>query len=195
MVKNIKENKGFTILEIIVTFSVISILASYMILYNKANKAQIVLSLEQAALVGAINTAKSLTLSTYIENNSSCGYGVYIDYQNKSYEIFKYGQIPQTDCGTIASSTLDSIRLSNFYTKIKNVKLPKEVIFDSSGNNKLDSIFFIPPDPKVLIWRDNSGLPINELNMNYESYIYLKTTDNSITKKIKINIAGQISFN
>ena len=193
MIKKIKNNKGFTIVELIVTFSVITILASYMILYNKTNKSQIILSLEQAKLVDAINTAKSLTLATYVENNSSCGYGVYINYLNNSYEIFKYGQPQQTDCKAIASSSID---LSNSsYTKIKTTNLPKEIVFDNSGSNKLDAIFFIPPDPKTLIWSDGSSFPISENSSNYEADIYLKTKDGSMSKTIKVNVMGQISFN
>jgi len=193
MIKKIKNNKGFTIVELIVTFSVITILASYMILYNKTNKSQIILSLEQAKLVDAINTAKSLTLATYVENNSSCGYGVYINYLNNSYEIFKYGQPPQTDCKAIASSSID---LSNSsYTKIKTTNLPKEVVFDNLKNNKLDVIFFIPPDPKTLIWRDDFQNPITENDPNYEANIYLKTKGGFMSKTIKVNVMGQISFN
>jgi len=190
MIKKIKNNKGFTIVELIVTFSVIAILASYMIVYNKTNKTQIVLSLEQAKLVDALNTAKSLTLSTYVEGNSSCGYGVYINYRNNSYEIFKYGQPP--NCSAIASSSID---LSNSsYTKIKTTNLPKEIIFDNSKNNKLNIIFFIPPDPKTLIWSNGSS-PISENSSNYEANIYLKTKDGSMSKTIKVNVMGQISFN
>ena len=193
MIKKIKNNKGFTIVVLIVTFSVITILASYMILYNKTNKSQIILSLEQAKLVDAINTAKSLTLATYVENNSSCGYGVYINYLNNSYEIFKYGQPPQTDCKAIASSSID---LSNSsYTKIKTTNLPKEVVFDNLKNNKLDVIFFIPPDPKTLIWRDDFQNPITENDPNYEANIYLKTKGGFMSKTIKVNVMGQISFN
>jgi len=193
MIKKIKNNKGFTIVELIVTFSVISILASYIILYNKTNKSQIILSLEQAKLVDAINTAKSLTLATYVENNSSCGYGVYINYSNNSYEIFRYGQLPETDCKAIASSSID---LSNsYYTKIKTTNLSKEIIFDNSKNNKLNIIFFIPPDPKTLIWRDDFQNPITENDTNYEANIYLKTKDNLMSKTIKVNVMGQISFN
>jgi prepilin-type N-terminal cleavage/methylation domain-containing protein len=193
MIKNIKNNKGFTVVELIVTIGVIAVLAGYLIVYNKNSQAQIILSLEQAKLVDALNTAKSLTLSTYIENFSSCGYGVYINYSNNSYEIFKYGQPP--NCGAIASSSLSSILSNSSYTKIKTTNLPKEVIFDNSGSNKLDAIFFIPPDPKILIWRGNSSLPINENDSDYETNIYLKTKDNSMSKTIKINVAGQISFN
>jgi prepilin-type N-terminal cleavage/methylation domain-containing protein len=193
MIKNIKNNKGFTVVELIVTIGVIAVLAGYLIVYNKNSQAQIILSLEQAKLVDALNTAKSLTLSTYIENFSSCGYGIYINYSNNSYEIFRYGQPP--NCEAIASSSLGSILSNSSYTKIKTINLPKEVVFNTSGSNKLDAMFFIPPDPKILIWRDGSPNPITENAQNYETYIYLKTKDNSMSKTIKINVAGQISFN
>jgi type II secretory pathway pseudopilin PulG len=191
MIKKIKNNKGFTIIELMITFAIIIILSSYIILSNKTNRSQIILSLEQAKLVDALNTAKSLTLSTYVEGNSSCGYGVYINYPNNSYEIFKYGQPP--NCGAIASSSINSTDPS--YTQIKTINLPKEVVFDNLKNNKLDVIFFIPPDPKTLIWRDNFQNPITENDPNYETNIYLKTKDGSMSKTIKVNIISQISFN
>jgi type II secretory pathway pseudopilin PulG len=190
MIKKIKNNKGFTIIELMITFAIIIILSSYIILSNKTNRSQIILSLEQAKIVDALNTAKSLTLSTYIEGNSSCGYGIYINYSNNSYEIFKYGQPP--NCGAIASSSINSTDPS--YTQIKTINLPKEVVFDNL-KNKLDVIFFIPPDPKTLIWSDGSYFPISENSSNYEANIYLKTKDGSMSKTIKVNIISQISFN
>jgi len=197
MIKKIKNNKGFTIVEIIVTFSVITILASYIILYNKTNKSQIILSLEQAKLVDAINTAKSLTLSTYVENNSSCGYGVYIDnyvFYN-IYTLFKYGNPSISSCSEQinASTTLKTI--TEKWIVIKNFTLDKNIKFNSNISKALYMIFFVPPDPKIFIWRDTNPTPITEIDNDSETYIELQIKDKSMSKTIKVNVMGQISFN
>jgi prepilin-type N-terminal cleavage/methylation domain-containing protein len=194
MIKKIKNNKGFTIVELIVTFSVITILASYMILYNKTNKSQIILSLEQAKLVDALNTAKSLTLSTYVENNSSCGYGVYINNYN-TYTLFKYGNPSISNCSEQINTSTPLNTVTGNWIVIKTFTLDKNIEFNSNISKTLHMIFFVPPDPKIFIWRDGDEKPITETNNDPETYIELQIKDKSISKTIKVNVMGQISFN
>ncbi len=182
----LKKNKsGFTIIELIVVFSVISILSSYLILYNKTSESQIALSLEQSKIINLINQAKSLAISTYLSPNPPCGYGVKINYVVSTYELFSYGQSP--NCYSIDINNQADIKT------ISSNNLPKELQFTQS-NDYLDAIFYIPPYPKILIWKNNNLTPIDETSSAYEAKIYLKTKDGSLQKEIKVNIAGQISF-
>jgi prepilin-type N-terminal cleavage/methylation domain-containing protein len=191
MIKKIKkQNSGFTIIELIVVFGVISILSSYLILYNKVSQSQIVLSLEQAKIIELLNQAKSLSISTYLNANASCGYGVNINYPDRSYELFSYG-ISGPGCKNIQS--IDTSSSTYILIGQKNT-LPKELKFNNATSNYLNTIFYMPPQPKILIWQENNPIPINESSTNYEAKIYLQTQDNSLEKIIKVNIMGQISF-
>jgi prepilin-type N-terminal cleavage/methylation domain-containing protein len=193
MIKKIKkQNSGFTIIELIVVFGVISILSSYLILYNKVSQSQIILSLEQAKIIELLNQAKSLSISTYLNANASCGYGVNINYsQPESYELFSYG-ISGPGCKNIQS--IDTSSSTYVLIGQKNT-LPKELKFNNATSNYLNTIFYMPPQPKILIWANNNPTPIDENSPNnYDAKIYLKTQDNSLEKIIKVNIMGQISF-
>jgi len=193
MIKKIKkQNSGFTIIELIVVFGVISILSSYLILYNKVSQSQIILSLEQAKIIELLNQAKSLSISTYLNTNAPCGYGVNINYsQPESYELFSYG-ISGPGCKNIQS--IDTSSSTYVLIGQKNT-LPKELKFNKVPNsNYLNTIFYMPPQPKILIWQEDSLTPLNESSTNYEAKIYLQTQDNSLEKIIKVNIMGQISF-
>lgn len=182
---------GFTLIEIIVVLGVISLLASYLIVYNKINANQIQLTIDQSVLVETINKAKALSMSTYISGGAPCGYGVIIKYP-QSYALFKYGSSTQVQfCQNIASSSIDTD--SPNYIEIEKYNLSSNILFEQR-QNYMNIIFFVPPDPQVLIWKDGSGLAIKESDSGFESYIYLKTNDGSFRKIIKVNVAGQISF-
>lgn len=192
LIKYKVKTNGFTLIEIIVVLGVISLLTSYLILYNKISTAQIQLSLNQAELIDTINKAKALTMSTYISGEAPCGYGVIIKYNSQSYALFKYGSSTQTQfCQNIASSSINTNDPT--YIEIEPHNLSSHVLF-KKYQNYMNIIFFIPPNPQIVIWKEDSGLPIKESDTSYESYIYLETKDGSFKKTIKVNVAGQISF-
>jgi type II secretory pathway pseudopilin PulG len=188
MIKFLKDkNNGFTIVELIVVFSVITMLASFLILYSKSSNSQVVLSLETSKLVEFLNKAKSLSISTYTEKGAACGYGINIDYRNNSYTLFKYGSPSPNNCKNIASSSINF--LDQTYIELQNNSLPPSAKFEKK-NNYLNTIFFMPPDPKILIWKNDGPLPTQE----DQAFIYLLTKDQSYEKTIEVNIAGQISY-
>lgn len=188
-----KKNKvgGFTLIEIIVILGIISLLTSYLIVYNKINTNQIQLTIDQSALVETINKAKVLSMSTYISGGAPCGYGVIIKYP-QSYALFKYGSSTQIQfCQNITSSSINITDPT--YIEIEKYNLSSNILFEQR-QSYMNIIFFIPPIPQVLIWKDGSGYAIKESDVNFESYIYLTTQDGSFKKTIKVNVAGQISF-
>ncbi|MCS6789117.1 MAG: prepilin-type N-terminal cleavage/methylation domain-containing protein [Patescibacteria group bacterium] len=195
MKKKLKiNNKGFTIVELIVVFAITTALASFLIIYNKANNNQILLSLETAKLVDLINKAKSLSISTYTGKGLTCGYGIYIDYGTNNYTLFKYGSpASSNECNNIQSLNINNILTNQTYYELEKNYLPQNHKFEQN-NDFLNMIFFIPPDPRVLIWKNNNALPKTENDPDYESNIYLSTKDNSFKKIINLNVAGQISF-
>jgi prepilin-type N-terminal cleavage/methylation domain-containing protein len=183
--------KGFTIIELMVVFFIISLISSFLILYNKTSSSQIILSLETVKLVEALNKTKALSLSTYIQSGAGCGYGINIDYNNNSYSLFKYGSptLPN-NCQSIASSSIN--QQDPTYVEIEKNFLSQEVKFEKK-TDYLDAIFFVPPDPIILIWKNGGSLPTQEAQGD-QSLIYLSTKNNSLEKIIKLNIAGQISY-
>src|SRR3989344_3199887 len=82
--------RAFTLIEILVVISVITMLSAFVLTYNATSRNQVALRIEQAELVQTISRAKSLALATYNKPEVPCGYGVYINYSENNYAIFSY---------------------------------------------------------------------------------------------------------
>ncbi len=59
---------------------------------------------------------------------------------------------------------------------------------DPSLTDKMDDVFFVPPDPKTVI---NIG---GSLLRDTTGYIYLITDDGSLSRRISVNPSGQITY-
>ena len=80
-------DSGFTFIETLVTISVLMILTSIVLLYNRAGEKQIILLREKARLVQTILKARSSSINTLITDEPICGYGVH--FESDSYRILK----------------------------------------------------------------------------------------------------------
>lgn len=172
---NKKMEKGFSLTELLVVFAVISILSSGLVIYNRATERQIIIFKEQAKVISAIQKAKSLALSTFIQEEAPCGYGVHFAEPNIMV-IFKELS-PSGDGNCLDADNVYTSNSENF----EEINLDKVVKFSSL---ELMDIVFIPPDPKVFIDGSDS---------KSEALIKMKTIDNKGEKIIKVTNAGQIT--
>lgn len=173
-------NKGFTLIEIIVSIGIIALLSAVLLTYNRAGERQIILFKEQAKVISILSRAKSLSISAFGQGN--CGYGVHLE-APRTFLIFK--DIPSTvgDCSS-ADKKYSGTGTSEKFDNSLSFTLDSAVEFDSSLTT-LSDIIFIPPDMSVVI---NSNLTKDSAT------ITVKTSDNSgSSAKIKVNNAGQIS--
>ena len=131
--------KGFTLIEMLVTLSVMIVLTSILILYSRGSEQQLILFKEQAKIITVIYRARSLAVQTYAEEGGqACGYGVHfdqVDQGESTFNIFKLG------CGNP-----EGIYTEREVFEVNN--LDDKLEFSELG---LDDILFIPPDPKVVL--------------------------------------------
>lgn len=177
------ENKGFSLVELLVTILITVMLSSLVITYSSFGRLQIALYVEQARIAQAISRAKSLALASYANPQKSiCGYGLHVDYENRQYAIFEYA-VP--DCKNILN--IDSTQ-SQYYREIEKYTLSSGLNLVISEGESLRDVFFLPPDPQTKIWRVGEALPSNS------GKIKMRTADGSAIVEVSVTIAGQISF-
>lgn len=184
--KNLEEYvTGFTLIELMVTITLIAIFVSMAALYNRTADQQISLYREQGKVANAFYRARSLAITTFNRNPQSldaCGYGIHIA-STDSLIIFKDLPDPLNDnqCKDYTSSP------SSIYTgSQEDVELVyiNNVAINLVGGNVADSpldILFVPPDPRVFS------------NKNFPIVLSLHAPNISPDLNITINQFGQIS--
>jgi len=169
---------GLTIVEILVTISVMAILSSILVIYNRSSERQLILFKEQARLVSTLNRAKGMAMALLREPPTAivpCGYGVHLS--TSTYLIFKNLPDATENCGSDWNGS------SEIYGE--TIKIDKNI--EITASSTLTTVFFIPPDLKTIVNND-----INEISA--ETIIKIKgSSGNSNRKVIKVNKAGQIT--
>ena len=172
---------GITIVEILVTISVMAILSSILIIYNRTAERQLILFKEQARLVSTLNRAKGLAMALFREIPPiPCGYGVHISSAASTYLIFR--NLPDAGGKCDNSDNEWSGPGENFGDVIQ---IDKAVEIDSASTT-LQDVFFIPPDPKTIINNITSTIEA-------EVVIKIKGSIGSNRKVIKVNKAVHIT--
>ncbi len=178
-----RARKGFTLIELLVTVGVTALLASYMILYGSVSRQQVALSVETAKLAQIVSRAKSLSISTFSDVHSLCGYGVFLNYTDQKYYLRSYEIKP--DCRSPYKG--DPVQFGAAYT-LETYALPAEVRIVNASSNAISNVVFIPPDPKTLT--DIQGI----VSANTAGAVYLETADGKAQRTMNINPSGQITF-
>lgn len=176
---------GFTLIEMLVTFSVIAILSGTVILYNNAGREQLELFQAQNQVASALNQTKSFTLQFYERDSSlDCGYGVHFDSSDNSYFIYKNRK------ASVAEDCLDTGRAAGYDSArddVMNFKykyfLPPSLQFYSSLF--ISDVVFVYPRVNTIIFQD--GIKVDSGN------IKLISKDGAYSRNITINRIGQVS--
>ncbi len=171
--------KGFTLIETLVVVSILMLMTSMLVLYNRTGERQILLLREKARLISVIFRAKSLALNTFIEDEAACGYGVHIGPSASSgqagYFIFRDKAINCRMSDRVYTDATDEIVSGS------EVQLDPALQFKQTD---ITDIVFVPPNPAVFL---NGGQGMRE------GAIALASIDNKSRVTIIITNAGQIS--
>ncbi len=172
--------RGFSVIEMLVVMSILVVLSSFLILYNRTGELQIVLLREQAHLISTVIRAKSLALNTLIEDVPACGYGVHIDVSTDSAKASRYF-IYRDNAINCRTSDRMYAEASDEIVGGTEVVLPKQVVFEGVG---VHDIMFVPPEPQAFL--DGSQALA-------EADIVMESADGKTKATVTVNNAGQIS--
>lgn len=174
---------GFTLIEVTVIVGVTLMLTGGLILMTSGGRQEIALAVERAKIGQFIARAKSLTVNTYLESPTTCGFGIQFDYANRQYQMFRY-EDPNPDPSTVCAAY-------NPFAAIVPIAMPQTLSADvvyGSGPNPIWRVGFLAPDPKTFILNYPSGIP-----MSGTGYISLQTRA-GVAGPVSVNTFGQISF-
>jgi prepilin-type N-terminal cleavage/methylation domain-containing protein len=178
---------GFTLVEVMVVMSVTALLSALILVYSSSTRDTLLLFTEKVRVTQLIYRAKSLALSTYTEGGvSRCGYGVRFNHTAGTYDLVSYSpaSCAERSIVDINPATFETVQQAAF-------TLPKALQFDLDEATAQDAayIIFIPPDPTILIAREDGSLITNT-----DGRIGLKVTGRDVGAIVKINAAGQITY-
>lgn len=150
----LRENKGFTLIEMVVVTSVIIIIstAGLAIFSEQRNRVDLVLSAQKVA--NDLRKARNLVMISSKYNMGSgleipCGYGIHFDAtgDGKTYILFAGNNSDTGNCGTTDKSYNPAPALENDI-EVESINLPSNVIISNSANF---DVFFEPPYPATTI--------------------------------------------
>jgi len=175
------KTKGFTIIEMMVTLSIITLLTVMVLAYSRQSESLTNLIRDSDRLLFKLRQVQSssmLTLQKSDTSNSICGWGISFDSTvNNSYILFHDFCNPSINQG-------DNIYESG--EEYETVNLLKGVVITKSD---IASIVFVPPEPKIKISFD--GASSQTLNTTVNIQMCLEANlPNCFT--IHITPAGQI---
>lgn len=168
MLKKIKKigiNKGFSVVEIVVSISIISLLSAiFLTNYHTTNNNTKVLMAAQK-LASDIRVAQSYALGVQDNQGSTpeMGWGIYLAQNADNYIIF-------------ANEAGDYLRNADGSEDVNVIKLPSGIEITSHNAD----ILFMPPDP--VTW----------INENDASTVDIVLSDGLISKTVRVNFFGLI---
>lgn len=173
-----KREGGFTVVEMLVVISIITLLSSLALSYNRASERQIRLFRDQSTIVTILNRAKSLSLQRFNEQSggiSICAVGVRFP-DSKNYHLFQDTIDPESEnCNDDANYRHDSGE------DIESFSLGDQIEFHGDASEGLE-ILFIPPHLGVTS------------TVAFPADIEVRTIDLNNSTSISVSGAGQITI-
>ncbi len=163
----LKRKRGFTLFEMMVVLSIISIMAILVLVRFREGEKQYALDQAAQRLAVDLREAQGRAVSGADPGFAIAGYGIFINSAN-SYSLF---------LGTDKDS--NNCPIADSYSTIKTVNLTNTISIDNVGSR----IFFVPPRPTTCI----NGSPSEELVV-----FSLTRPGSSVLKQVKVTKYGNI---
>lgn len=179
-----KSTTGFTLIEILVVFGLISLLAGSLILYGRKSEKLLLMFKDQVRVVSALQKAKSFALGAYGQQNAPCGYGVHFNDLNatppNSFVIFQDLPVGGATCAASADRVLTA---GNSEEIVETLFLDKLLEFEAPV---LSDVVYIPPAPDVIL-----SIAPNSTTTN--AVISVKISGSNEFRRVKVTDSGQIT--
>ena len=171
-------NKGFTLIEVLVTAFIIGIISTVILLNYRTGQDEASLTRSAAAFETEIRRAQNLAVASSEFNGLiPCGYGLhYVD--NRSFSLYAGGLGGAASCQSANhnfQSGTDSV-----FQSLKIIE--QRVVFKSVFSD----IFFEPPDPAVYVNDSRAAGVSTVVELCLE-------TDLTVCRNLTVDTAGRIS--
>lgn len=184
-IKNWKLKQAFTLIEMMVTLSIITLLTSMVLVYSRQSESLTNLMREADRLMfnlHQIQNSSLLTLQQNIASQKICGWGIYFDPADATkYVLFHDFCLPNSNQG-------NNLYDSNNGEGYEIVNLLKGVYIKKSD---FQSLVFVPPNPDIKVSYD--GIQASTLTTNLVSVQLCLVANPNSCFNVSINPAGQIA--
>lgn len=176
-----KNQKAFTMIELLITMGVIALFTSLFFVDYGAGSNSLALERVVKKTAQDLRKTQEMAMSATIGETNTNGYGIYFDKTSGNEK--KYIIYSNTNSNMYYESGTDTIKETvNMETGVKICSISISDGTSTSLNNV--SISFQPPDP------------INYINSYYSGYeasiVFCTDDEDAITKIVKINNVGRI---
>ncbi len=170
--------RGFTLIEVLIVISIMSLLSGFLIVYTRGSENQIKILKDKAGFLGALYRSRSFSLRTIQTTPPECGYGVYI-MDERRYVLWR-DTATKADCSD-ANKRYDS-SAEDFEPVMS---LAQGIKFGNvNSGDFMKSVLFVPPDPSLVT--EPEIVPGGNLRAT------ISTLDGLSVAEIRINRYGQI---
>lgn len=187
---NKKENRGYSILEVLAAITIVGIMSAVLLADYSSNRQSIFLKQATGQVIADLRTAQNMAMNTAKFNGQipSGGYGIH------------FNPLPSASYVIYADVNADGI-YADPAEKFISRNLDNKIQISSFAVNEvnLNDINFIPPDPKVCFDRKSpvaASFCPDGMAPGFSAVITLRYGADGLEKTITVNgITGQITGN
>lgn len=191
-----RTSPGFTLIEVIVSISVMALLSAIFIGYSRQGAAQIKVLKNKSEFIAMMYRARSLAVATYQYDPPECGYGIHIftnENPARRYVLWRdtagNGDCNDANPAMRANGMYDTNKDSNGDGKndedVEFFTLDPGIEFGNAGApDFMGDILFIPPDPRI-VRNANPGV-------SGALRVTIATPDGAAANTVNVNDYGQV---